>query len=82
MLEQNFISLGKSIRSILSEFVSHSRSRAEFVESKVSPVLVHLMDVTNLDDYRIEAVTVSKCFCSFFVLFEDHFFSIASAKRD
>jgi len=32
-----------------------------FAEEKISPILIHLMDVTNVDDYRIEAVTtVSK----------------------
>lgn len=30
-----------------------------FVEEKISPVLVHLMDITSVDDYRIEAITVS-----------------------
>lgn len=36
-----------------------------FVEEKISPVLVHLMDVTKIDDYRTEAVTVSPSFsCS------------------
>lgn len=30
-----------------------------FIEDKISPILVHLMDISNLDDFRIEAVTVS-----------------------
>lgn len=37
-----------------------------FVEEKISPVLVHLMDITNMDDYRIEAVTVSSVIISRF----------------
>ena len=40
---------------------------ANFVEEKVSPILVHLMDVTNLDDFRIEAVQVSNIFALFYI---------------